>query len=54
MIRPRRAVASSNAGARLATCCENEAATAALEATWLIHISAPATKPTNGPNATDR
>jgi hypothetical protein len=40
----------ANAGTRLATCTDNAAATPALEVKLLIHISAPPTKPANGPN----
>ena len=44
-----RGTGPANAGTRLATCSDSAAATPALEVMLLIHISAPAMKPANGP-----
>ena len=44
-----RGTGGANAGTRLATCTDSAAATPALEVKLLIHISAPPTKPANGP-----
>jgi hypothetical protein len=44
-----RGTGGAKAGTRLATCTDNAAATPALDATLLIHISAPARNPANCP-----
>lgn len=49
-----RAVVSENAGTSVATCSDSAAATPALEAMLLIHISAPARKPANEPKTAVR